>query len=342
MATRPALAKSDCSTFLITTSTVTITPSTCVDFSCLLLLTRCSTISTTVPETDTTTLSSSTTVITTFSAVATTTQLIVIEETPTVTVGGPIKRAASTIPSYASACSGAVRYSSACSCFGVLPSIATTTVTAPTSTATLTFTSSTIITSVVVQTISTSTTSTSTTTTSTTASISATAVIEVTAPFYLQVVSPAVGNGAFIQVEDQSENNHGQDASTVVSFVSNMADGTIFYLEEPSGALMNDQSVDGSKRAFQYNLGQIYDVNFATPNTLSDIQASVVSIACQIVAGRSGEVSNAKELVCTAQDGKSIFQDCPPDYTSEGRNILELVDTPNSSCTTVFLKLVAA
>lgn len=56
---------------------------------------------------------------------------VTIITTTTVTPGptAPLaKRAGGPIPDYASACSGAVRYSSACSCLGVLP----TTFTAPT------------------------------------------------------------------------------------------------------------------------------------------------------------------------------------------------------------------
>ncbi|KAG9239185.1 hypothetical protein BJ875DRAFT_539007 [Amylocarpus encephaloides] len=62
-----------------------------------------------------------------------------VTTTTTVTVTAApalAKRVPGTIPAYASPCSGAVRYSSACSCFGILP----TTITAPTPTVTSTYT----------------------------------------------------------------------------------------------------------------------------------------------------------------------------------------------------------
>ncbi|CAG8973809.1 hypothetical protein HYALB_00005554 [Hymenoscyphus albidus] len=65
---------------------------------------------------------------------------VAVSTTTTITLGPTAtpfaKRAAGDIPDYASACSGSLRYSSACSCIGVLP----TTFTAPTPTTTVTVT----------------------------------------------------------------------------------------------------------------------------------------------------------------------------------------------------------
>ena len=117
----------------------------------------------------------------------------------------------STIPTYASACSGAAGYSSACSCIGV--TAAQTTVAAPSTTITITSTS-----------IITVPTSTSIiTATLTTNTVIATSTVAC-ANFLLQAVGGGDGvDGEYVQVADSGD---GFD-DEVIYFVSDTADATV-------------------------------------------------------------------------------------------------------------------
>jgi hypothetical protein len=69
--------------------------------------------------------------VTTPSSTSTTVEYTATYTTITHTPGVLLKRTVTespAIPTYASACSGAVRYSSACSCFGVFPTTSTSTI----------------------------------------------------------------------------------------------------------------------------------------------------------------------------------------------------------------------
>ncbi|KAI9147026.1 hypothetical protein HJFPF1_13057 [Paramyrothecium foliicola] len=146
--TRLAQAQADCAAYL----TVTSTPVTTVTDYDLSVAT------TTIVEEVTATQSVLDTFISTIretptSTVYTATITVTVDPAPVVSLA---KRAAApTIPAYASPCSGAVRYSSACSCIGAFTA---TTVTAATSTTTVTLPSTISTTARVTSVVSTSTT----------------------------------------------------------------------------------------------------------------------------------------------------------------------------------------
>ncbi|MCJ1297681.1 hypothetical protein MMC08_000469 [Hypocenomyce scalaris] len=157
----------------------------------------------------------------------------------------------SSIPSYASACSGSVRYSSACSCIGVTKS----TTTAPTPSTTVT------VTATAVQTVLTTKTSSATQTLDVTATslitavqtvlatqtISATQTLDVTATsldsiivatqtvvgcgptptFILQAIGGGVDNGMYAQIASSNDGLNDED----IVFVSSASAATAFNID---------------------------------------------------------------------------------------------------------------
>lgn len=144
------------------------------------------TITTVIPKTNTVVIQETQTAL-----VATTTTISQNQAVP--------KRQAtavpSVIPSYASACSGMVRYSSACSCLGVRPTTITvaTPVTTTTITVSVTPTTSTLLTTV--QTVSTTSTETTLTTSTTTTTTSSVATVTACNPYATIVKNPSFEQG---------------------------------------------------------------------------------------------------------------------------------------------------
>ncbi|EPS43643.1 hypothetical protein H072_2428 [Dactylellina haptotyla CBS 200.50] len=129
---RPTVGPSDCSEYF----RVTVTPSTSTFYDTTTLYISSTTTPDTVTDTATTSITATETIPTTTVTITTITTPgeTTVPFTATVTELKKVKRDA-TIPAYASACSGVVRYSSACSCLiGTFP---TTTVAAPSTTITL-------------------------------------------------------------------------------------------------------------------------------------------------------------------------------------------------------------
>ncbi|KAE9371747.1 hypothetical protein N431DRAFT_467909 [Stipitochalara longipes BDJ] len=180
-------ASADCSSYLRTT----ITPATS---------TYTATIYNTVPDVIITETTTTETVGQPTTLVVSDTTTIEVIEVSTISTFAPAKRqvtvTASDIPTYASACSGAVKYASACSCIGV--SAVTITAAAPSITITQSLTSTSTTTSVVSLTSITTSFSTITTTSEDTITVSTTttttvilppAVTPVGEPFFLQVAN---------------------------------------------------------------------------------------------------------------------------------------------------------
>jgi hypothetical protein len=121
---RPVLASSDCSTFLSTVVTYTSTPATLTVYA-----------TSTVSSSETTTVSSTITSTILTGSTETDTATTTTYYTTSIQHGDParlVRRSTNTeVPTYASACSGAVRFSSACSCMGILPTTSTSTTVAP-------------------------------------------------------------------------------------------------------------------------------------------------------------------------------------------------------------------
>ncbi|KAI9172257.1 hypothetical protein HJFPF1_01754 [Paramyrothecium foliicola] len=151
--TRLAEAKQDCSSYLVTTSTPP--PQTSTEYTTLTAtetvvdeVTKTNTIHGTVTKTVTEPI-----IKTVHVQGDTTTTVTVTLLTASVGIGK--RQAQPALPTYASACSGTVRYSSACSCIGVTgqtvtATAVTTTVTAPTTTYTTAHQTSTVATTDVV------------------------------------------------------------------------------------------------------------------------------------------------------------------------------------------------
>ncbi|MCJ1383135.1 hypothetical protein MMC17_006248 [Xylographa soralifera] len=175
----------DCASYFLTTvtpatSTQTVTVTTSPTTTVTATITNTGTVTDVATITDTATITDVATITDTATAVDTITDIITVPVTETITAGVPApplptipakaKRALngdlrghsvtlaprqmtvapSSIPSYASACSGSARYSSACSCIGVTKS----TTTAPTPVTTKTVTATAVQTNVVTQTSS--------------------------------------------------------------------------------------------------------------------------------------------------------------------------------------------
>ena len=130
----------------------------------------------------------------------------------------------SVIPTYASACSGIVRYSSACSCIGVFPRTITAATPVTTTTVSLSSTStSTRLTTVATESITRSTTLSTTTTTSTTSTVLATAgPLRSCAPCSPVLQNPSFERGYggwdFTFVADTSQVESPQPAGTAGSY----------------------------------------------------------------------------------------------------------------------------
>ncbi|MCJ1290149.1 hypothetical protein MMC34_001685 [Xylographa carneopallida] len=169
----------DCASYLLTTvtpttSTQTVTVTASPTTTLTATITNTGTVTDVATITNTAVLTELATIIDTATAVLTITDVITVPVTETVTLAPPVETlkkralhpdlrapaislaarqmtvAPSSIPTYASACSGAVRYSSACSCIGVTKS----TTTAPTPITTKTVTATAVQTVVVTQTSS--------------------------------------------------------------------------------------------------------------------------------------------------------------------------------------------
>ncbi|KAK6336643.1 hypothetical protein TWF718_009439 [Orbilia javanica] len=111
----------------------------------------------------------------------------------------PVVQEGNTIPTYASFCSGTVRYSSACSCLGV-STISTVTAPTPITISTITETSiTTIPTSIAVETESTTTTDATITLPSISTTTVATGPTETVLAFALQIVSPPSYAGRYLK-----------------------------------------------------------------------------------------------------------------------------------------------
>jgi hypothetical protein len=140
--------KSDCSSFML----ATVTPATATITQTLRV----------TPSTDT--IYAATTTIISFvtaTEVVTVTSFTGIERRD-VPTGGPVTTSPTNIPTYASACDNVLRYSSACSCWGITAT--TTTAATPSTTVTVTISETAMVTATLSATITSVTTTTSTTT----------------------------------------------------------------------------------------------------------------------------------------------------------------------------------
>ncbi|KAL3421685.1 hypothetical protein PVAG01_05841 [Phlyctema vagabunda] len=171
----------DCSAFLRTTVTpATVTMTT--------YLTVSQAVSSIVSVTQTNTLEE------------TATTVEQLTETTSITVAANAKRAAPTVPAYASPCSGEVRYSSACSCLGVT---ATATIVAPAPSTWVTISETTYTTVLITSTVDTTTLSTTVTTLtqSTTGTTTTVSITPSPTSFVMQVINAGNSalNGQYLQ-----------------------------------------------------------------------------------------------------------------------------------------------
>ncbi|MCJ1437630.1 hypothetical protein MMC27_007017 [Xylographa pallens] len=233
--------------------------------------------------------------------------------------------APSSIPAYASACSGTSQYSSACSCIGVTPT--TTTVTAPTTTTTKTITVSntatstvqasttientiltTIITTIpttIINTIITTIPSTEVivTTVPTTLDVTSTvlACAEPTPTFFLQAVGAGVtGEYAAVAAADSGFSDQ------TISFVTNMAGASPFYLDAA---------------------GHLITATRSGIANIDNVPAETIffDTAAQLAGGDEAELvctlpgPGAGTLSCVAgSDQDSVFQLCPAGALADG------------------------
>ncbi|KAI9172724.1 hypothetical protein HJFPF1_02237 [Paramyrothecium foliicola] len=257
-------ARRDCAAHL--SSTVTPPVVTETEFSTILSTSTVvvdTTVDNTITETAIATVSETATVVT---SITSTVNLVIGASAPT-------KRAEAVIPVYASPCSGAARYTSACSCISASP--ATTTLVASTTTITIPTTvwATETETSVVTQDVPVTESATTTVTVATTTVTSVTAIQTVT-PFYI-TISDNYGTFYIYTV-----------ANNDLALVTN----------DPARAqrfeLASDGTVWASGRTLvRYaSLGPQY-VRLVTSNRLA--QPTFAQFKCSITAGRTLECSVA-------------------------------------------------
>jgi hypothetical protein len=254
--TRPVLAKSDCSSFMRTILTTTVTPAT-VTSTVTRLSTQTSTLvqsatttvtsttttattttttTTPIPSTITTAVTASTqtltvTVTTATSTVTTTVSTTLTAATTTISttlynkrsahpLDRVVRRSANPVPSYASACSGTVRFSSACSCFGITGTTSLTTATANTPTAYVTVTT----TKTSTKTSSTAKTNTATaviTTTSTTVFTAATVTVTVTSSITALTTNPITASTTITSTVTNTATTTAMSITTIENYFTN-------------------------------------------------------------------------------------------------------------------------
>ncbi|KUJ17508.1 uncharacterized protein LY89DRAFT_668828 [Mollisia scopiformis] len=219
-------AKMDCSSNVISYTTVTITPSA-------LTFTTTTQLLSTISATTTVTVTGSTTSTIPTIAVQTITSIVVATSSVTVTVPAQsstiepakrdLSRRSATIPAYASACTNFAEYASACALAGVTQGTSTLTVTAPAQTSTLTSLTTSI--STILQTLSTESdllftqysTISSFTTLSTTTTVLATATATACVPSVPAgnvLTNPGFNDGAF---DGWNPGGYGGFSNTIVT-----------------------------------------------------------------------------------------------------------------------------
>ncbi|MCJ1296775.1 hypothetical protein MMC34_008342 [Xylographa carneopallida] len=230
--------------------------------------------------------------------------------------------APSSIPAYASACSGTSQYSSACSCIGVTPT--TTTVAAPTTTTTKTITvtntatsiiqASTTVENTILTTVITTIPTTIVTTIITT--IPTTDIITTTVPVTVDVTATVLACGPtptfFLQVVGAGATG---EYASVSSFDGGFSDQVISLVTAIAGA--SPFSLDAA--------GHL--VTGGSIANIDDVPAETIffDTAAQLAGGGEDELvctlpaSGAGLLACVAgSDGDSIIQLCPAGALADG------------------------
>jgi len=309
----PSQASADCSSFLRATVTPATVTSTTVSFATV----------TAAPVTVTSTTTGAVTV-----SQFTATTITVIPQVPVrarnpaqqadngpsdhrITGFAPIAARQKTvspasIPAYASPCSGAARYSSACSCIGVTRT--TSTVAAPRTTTTSI--STVTVTPTVLQ------TQTQTQTLTTTVVTTATATACTGSSFYLQAQDSDV-NGQYVVLP-------GTNDETITSFTADKSAAAVF-------------NIDGSGRLLNNGLRANTDNN--SPVTIFfDIPGSFAGTT-DLTCTRDGTSFN-----CVGYNAATMFQLCPQDCTanSEICGGVSLGTTVDSRCQPISFSAVCA
>ncbi|MCJ1472712.1 hypothetical protein MMC13_001361 [Lambiella insularis] len=300
-----------------------------------LQLTITKTVSTTITTPTTITVTITDVVPVTFTATLTTDLTTLVITVLTETVDEVLKRQMTvkptSIPAYASACSNSVRYSSACSCIGVIAS--TTTAPTPSTTVTKTQTVTQVATSVATNTVfQTSTVAvTAVVTGVTTINVPATATVSVfvtPTSFILQATGGPI-DGQYTMPTQLPDAAFG---SEIILFSSDISSAGTFsidamgHLTSSNGGELADQNpTDGSSES-----GDDYNILFLdTPSNAAGFPQSTCSVALP------------GTLMCTEADGRNIFQYCSVSF--DGLSAYFVLDAVvRSGCTAATLTVIPA
>ncbi|RDW82873.1 hypothetical protein BP6252_03985 [Coleophoma cylindrospora] len=263
----------DCSAFLAATYTPSAVTSTVTEtaFASTAVSPTLATVTGTATDLTTTTVTGTTTV----------SELItqIDGQLTTVVLKRGVATSTPSVPAYASACSGAVRYSSACQCIGV--SVFARTVTAATPTTTVTVTQTSSVTNTDAQTATESTTITSVTVISTKATVTSistatttTACVPSPTSFYLKV-SGGPYNGHYLYLPGNMQLSTAQN----VGYTASLSTAMVFNLDTNGNIYISDRYAATS--FFLSSSSQYWSIQFMTKSTVST--TGRVLVPCSVV-----------------------------------------------------------